>query len=674
MPFFRSTALAVIFCTLATTAFAAPAVQDIDPSVKPGDDFYRYANGNWLKTANVPAGLTTYDTRAMINALTRQRVRDLIQGAATAKAPSGTPQQKVGDYYAAFVDQDSIEAKGLTPLAADMAAIAAISDTKSLSAYLGGTLNSEVDGVTANGDHVLGLLVNQGYEDGAHNYPHLLQGGLGMPDRESYLSASPEAATLRTQYQAHIAAVLKLAGLPDADARAGRVLALEIKLAQSHAPDSDAADVFKQNNPWHRADFATKAPGMDWEAWFTAASLDHQQNFTIWQPTAVTGLAALVGGENVDTWKDYLRVHLIDHYAAVLPRAVQAEHFAFYGTVLNGATQMPDRGEDAIAATNGAVGQAVGQLYTQAYFPPAAKAAANDMAANILTAYRGRIENLTWMSPATRAKALTKLAAFKVGLGYPDTWLDYGALDVARDDAFGNLRRAEAFNRQRNLTRLTQPADPMEWPIHPQTVGAIIMFSPNSEFFAATLLQPPFFDPEGDAASNYGSAGAGMAHEFSHSFDELGNIYDDQGRLGAWWTPQDTANYHATAAKLVTQVDHDCPLPDLCLNGTQTLGENIADLAGLRTAHDAYLLSLHGKPDVVIGGLTGEQRFYLAFAQRWRRLQDETALRRQVKTDTHLPGEYRSDAVRNDDAWYKAFGIKPGDRLYLPPEDRVGIW
>ncbi len=670
----HSTALAVIFCTLATTAIAAPAVQDIDKTVRPGDDFYRYANGTWLKTTTVPAGLTTYDTRAIINTLTRQRVRDLIQGAATANAASGTVQQKVGDYYAAFMDQDGIDAKGLTPLDADMAGIAAISDTKSLSAFLGGTLNSEVDSVTGNSDHVLGLLVNQGFEDGAHNYPHLLQGGLGMPDRETYLASSLESATLRTQYQAHVAAVLTLAGLPYADARAARVVALEIKLAQSHAPDSDAADVFKQNNPWHRADFAAKAPGMDWEAWFTGAGLDHQQDFTVWQPSAVTGLAALVAGESVDTWKDYLCVHLIDHYAAVLPHAVQTEHFAFYGTILGGATGMPDRSDDAIAATNGAVGQAVGQLYTQAYFPPSAKAAANDMAANILTAYRTRIENLTWMSPQTRAKALTKLVAFKVGLGYPDTWIDYATLDVTRGDAFGNLRRAEAFNRQRNLTRLTQPADPMEWPINPQTVGAIIMFTPNSEFFAATLLQPPFFDPEGDAASNYGSAGAGMAHEFSHSFDELGNIYDDQGRLGAWWTPQDTANYHAAAAALVTQVEHDCPLPDLCLNGTQTLGENIADLAGLRTAHDAYLLSLHGKPDVVIGGLTGDQRFYLAFAQRWRRIQDEAALRRQVKTDTHPPGEYRSDTVRNVDDWYKAYGIKPGDKLYLPPEDRIGIW
>ncbi len=671
MPLFRSTALALVICAMSSAALAAPAVQDMDTSVRPGDDFYRYANGHWLTTTGVPAGLTTYDTRAMINALTRQRVRDLIQGAAAASAATGTPQQKVGDYYAAYMDRAAIDAKGLTPLAADLAGIAAISDTHNLSAWLGGTLNSEVDGVTANGDHVFGLLVNQGFEDAAHNLPHILQGGLGLPDRDSYLDPS---AAIRTQYQAHIAKVLTLAGFPDGDSRAARVVALEVKIAQAHAPDADAADVFKQNNPWRRADFSATAPGMDWEAYFSAAGLDHQQDFIVWQPSAVTGTAVLVAGEDLDTWKDYLRVHLIDHYAAVLPQAVQAEHFAFYGTVLGGATAMPDRSDDAIAATNGAVGQAVGQLYAQAWFPPSAKAAANTMAANILTAYRTRIENLTWMSPQTREKALTKLAAFKVGLGYPDTWIDYASLDVARDDAFGNLRRAEAFNRQRNLIRLTQPADPMEWPIHPQTVGAIIMFSPNAEFFAATLLQPPFFDPDGDAASNYGSAGAGMAHEFSHSFDELGNIYDDQGRLGAWWTAEDTANYHAAAMKLVTQVDHDCPFTDLCLNGTQTLGENIADLAGLRTAHDAYLLSLHGKPDVVINGLTGDQRFYLAFAQRWRRIQDEAALRRQVKTDTHLPGEYRSDTVRNDDGWYKAFDIKPGDKLYLAPEDRVGIW
>jgi predicted metalloendopeptidase len=296
------------------------------------------------------------------------------------------------------------------------------------------------------------------------------------------------------------------------------------------------------------------------------------------------------------------------------------------------------------------------------------------MVSDVIAAYRARIPNLTWMSPQTKQKALAKLAALRIGVGYPDRWIDYATLDIKRGDAFGNMRRAEAFNRLGSLAKLKQPADPDEWRIDPQIVGAVILFSPNTETFSAGLLQPPFFDPQGDAASNYGSAGAGIAHEISHSFDELGNIYDAQGRLGNWWTAEDLAKYHAAAEKLVAQFNAYCPLPDLCVNGKQVLTENIADLAGLLTAHDAYVLSLKGKTDVVINGLTGEQRFFLAFAQRWRKAQSEAALRRQFKSDTHSPGEYRSDTVRNVDAWYEAYDVSPGAKLYLKPEDRAGIW
>ena len=365
---------------------------------------------------------------------------------------------------------------------------------------------------------------------------HMWQGGLGMPDRDDYLDPSPKMAELRAQYQAHIAAMLKLAGVADSEARAARILSLEIRMAQAFAPDADAADVFKQNNPWKRADFDVKAPGMDWDAYFKSAGVAGQSEFIVWQPSAVIGISALVGSESIDLWKDYLRFHLIEHYASVLPKAVAAEHFAFYGTILSGAQQTPDRSKAAIAATNGALGQAVGQLYTQRYFPPEAKARAQAMVGDLITAYRARISNLTWMSPQTKEKALAKLAALQIGVGYPDAWIDYSTLDVVRGDAFGNMRRAEAFNRSRNLAKLKQPVDPVEWPINPQIPGAVIMFSPNAEIFSAGILQPPYFDSQGDAASNYGSAGAGIAHEISHSFDELGNIYDAQGRLGNWWT------------------------------------------------------------------------------------------------------------------------------------------
>jgi putative endopeptidase len=682
MAIFRTIAFAAIFaCAIALSA-AAPdqntslrdCTQDIDRSIKPGDDFYHYANGDWLKTAVIPVGQPSLHTSAMLVAKTSQRVRDLIQEAAAAHSAKGSVAQKVGDYYASFMDESSIEAKGISPLADEMSAISAIIDKTSLSAYLGATLNTEADGLTANADHVFGAWVNQSFTDSEHYVFHLWQGGLGMPDRDSYLDPSPKTATLRGQYQSHIAAMLKLAGIADSEAKAGRILALEMRIAQSHAPDSDGADVFKQNNPWKRAEFPVKAPGMDWDAYFKAAGVADQPEFVVWQPSAVTGTSALVGSESVDLWKDYLKFHLIEHYASVLPKAAAAEHYAFYGTILSGSQQAPDRTADAITATNAALGQAVGQLYTQRYFPPEAKAKAQAMAAHLIAAYRARIPNLTWMSAQTKVKALAKLTTLRIGVGYPDTWIDYSTLEIVRGDAFGNMRRAEAFNRSYNLAKLKRRADPDEWRIDPQIVGAIIMFSPNTETFSAGILQPPYFDPQGDTASNYGSAGAGMAHEISHSFDELGNIYDEHGRLGKWWTAEDSARYHAAAAKLVAQFNGYCPLADLCVNGERVMTESIADLTGLLIAHDAYVLSLKGKPDVVINGLTGEQRFFLAFAQRWRRAQTEAALRRQLKTDTHPPAEYRSDTVRNVEGWYKAYGVTPGDKLYLKPEDRVGIW
>jgi putative endopeptidase len=677
---FRTAALVGIFAFAILAAMnGAPVDQDAstqktDDSIKPGDDFYRYANGGWLKTVTIPAGQSSYDTRAMLAEKTSQRVRDLIQDAAATQPVKGGIAQKVGDYYASFMDEHSIENKGLAPLSDEMAAISAISNKTSLSAYLGATLNTEVDGLTANSDHVFGAFVNQSFTDSKHYVFHLLQGGLGMPDRDSYLDPVPKMADLRAQYQSHIAAVLRLANVANAESKAAGILSLEIRMAQSHAPDSDAADVFKQNNPWKRGDFSFKAPGIDWNAYFWAAGIASQLEFVVWQPSAVTGTSALVGSEAIDVWKDYLRFHLIEHYSSILPKAVRNEDFAFYGTMMTGAQQAPERSTAAVAATNAALGQAVGQLYTRRYFSPEAKAKAQAMVRDLIAAYRSRISNLNWMSPQTKQKALAKLAALRIGLGYPDRWIDYSTMHIVRGDAFGNMRRAETFNRSFNRAKLKRLADPDEWRIDPQIVGAVIVFTPNTETFSAGILQPPYFDFQGDAASNYGSAGAGMAHEFSHSFDELGNIYDDQGRLGNWWTAEDLANYHAAAEKLVAQANRYCPFPDLCVNGKQVTNESIADLAGLLVAHDAYVLSLKGKPDVVIGGLTGEQRFFLAFAQRWRKAQSDTSLRRQIATDHHLPGEYRSDSVRNVEAWYKAFDVAPGDKLYLKPEDRVAIW
>lgn len=664
----------IVMIVCAALMAAAPVADQntsddgIDHSIKPGDDFYRYANGGWLRTAVIPAGQDSYDNRLIMRNESAERVRGLLHDAASGHPAKGTISQKVGDYYASVMDETAIEAKGLTPLADQMAAISAISDQRSLSSYLGATLNSEVKGLIANADHVFGIWINQGFEDSDHNLPHLWQGGLGLPDRDVYLDSSPKTTDLRGKYQAHIAGVLKVAGFADTQSRAAAVLSLETKIAHAFAPDSDAADVFKQNNPWKRGDFAIKAPGMDWPAFFESAGLSGQTDFVVWQPSAVMGVSALVRSELLEVWKDYLRFHLIEHYAVVLPKSVAA------AAAPTANPPMPNREDTAIAATSGALGQAVGQLYVQHYFPPEAKAKAQAMAHDLITGWGTHISDLTWMSPQTKEKALAKLAAFEIGIGYPDRWIDYSTLDIVPSDAFGNMRRAEAFIRQRNLDQLKRSVDPIEWPINPQTPGAVIMFSPNAEFFSAAILQPPYFDANGDSASNYGSAGAGMAHEIGHSFDELGNIYDAHGRLHGWWTAEDRARYKVAASKLSTQFDHNCPLPDICVKGQQVLGESVNDLAGLVVAHDAYLLSLKGKPDVVISGLTGDQRFFLSFARRWRKIQTEDSLRTQISTDTHAPAKYRADTVRNVDAWYEVYKAAPGDKLYLEPADRATIW
>jgi len=499
MPLFRTRTRVVVFVLAsilsAVAIFAsenASTQDDMDRSIKPGDDFYRYANGGWLKTVVVPAGRTSYDTRTILTEKTVHQISGLIQSAAADKPVKGSITQKVGDYYASFMDEDGIEAKGLTPLADERSKISAITNKTSLSAYLGSTLNSEVDGLTANADHIFGVWINQGFQDAQHNLPHLWQGGLGMPDRESYLDPSPKMAELRAQYQAHIAAILKLAGVADADTKAARVLALEVKIAQSHAPDSDAADVFKQNNPWKRVEFSAKAPGMDWAAYFAAAGLSGQADFIVWQPSAVTGTSALVNSENIEGWKDYLCFHLIEHYSSVLPRSVAAEDFSFYGKILAGTEQAPERRTTAIAATNAALGQAVGQLYTQRYFPPEAKGKAQAMGRDLLTAYRDRIANLSWMSPQTKHKALVKLAAFKLCVGYPDIWIDYSTLNVVRGDAFGNMRRAEAFNRTRNLAQLKKSVDPIEWPINrrlpARSLCSVLMLNFSRQPFSNRLI------------------------------------------------------------------------------------------------------------------------------------------------------------------------------------------
>jgi putative endopeptidase len=651
----------------------------VDPSTRPGDDFYGYANNAWIKATQLPDGVPRLDTTTQLRAENTRRVQGLIENSARIAAAPGPVRadvRKVADYYASRLDQAGIEAKGFAPLSGNLAAIAAIADRRALAAWLGRTMRLD-DGTNQQTESLWGVWIHQGFHDPYHYAAHLVQGGLGLADRDDYLDAAPERAAHRALYRTHIATVLKLAGLDQSDMRAGRVLELEIAIAGTHASRADTDDVYKTDNDWRRADFAARAPGLDWAAWFSAAGLDPAASFVVWQPQAVIGGSRLVATEALDAWKDYLAFHLIEHHSDALPETIAEENRRFDALLSGGPLPLaPAPAQLAVTATETALGDAVGRLYVERYFPPRAKAAATVMVETIRTAFRARLARSTWMAPETKAKALAKLAALRIGLGYPETWIDYAPLAVVRGDPFGNLQRVEAFAYRRELARLGRAVDPDEWPwqLHPQMVGAILNISPNSMDFAAGLLQPPYFDPAGDAAANYGSAGAGLAHEISHSFDELGNQYDAQGRLIRWWAAGDLARFQAASAPLAVQLDACCPGPDACVHGKQVLAESAADLAGLAAAHDAYRLSLHGRPDRIKNGLTGEQRFFIAFAQRWRRLQTDAALRRQIETDTHAPPACRSNLVRNSEAWTRAFDVKPGDRLYLEPEARIGIW
>ncbi|MBV9692748.1 MAG: M13 family metallopeptidase, partial [Alphaproteobacteria bacterium] len=638
---------------LALTEHHGVDLAGIDHAVKPGDDFYRYANGAWIAKTVIPPDRASEGPGAILTEKTRERVRGLIEEAAKAHPKPGSDAQKVGDTYASYLDEAAIEAKGLRPLGPDLSRIGAIKDKAALSSYLGGTLRADVDALNSTNfhtDHVFGVWITQGFSNPDRNVPYLLQGGLGMPDRDYYIEQTPQMAKLREQFRGHIAAVLKLAKIADADKKAAAILALETGIAQSHVSRADSEDVHKADNPWKRADFAAKAPGMDWNAFFGAADLAAQDDFIVWHPSAVVGISKLAASQPLDVWKDYLTFHLLDHYSSVLPKAFVDERFAFYGTALSGTPQNQDRWKRAVDATDSALGEAVGKMYAARYFPASSKARIQAMVQELLAAYHARIEKLAWMSPKTKEKALAKLATLRIGVGYPDRWRDYSALQVVRGDALGNLMRAEMFEYRRNLAKLHGPVDRGEWAMVPQEVNAVNLPLANALNFPAAILQPPFFDPGADDAYNFGSIGATIGHEISHSFDDQGSQFDAEGRLLNWWTPQDFAHFQVASAALARQFDAYRPFPDLAVNGKQTLSENIADVAGLSASHDAYLLSLHGKPAPVIDGLTGDQRFFLAYTQSWRQKIRDAALRQRIKTDGHAPAMYRGDTVRNLDA------------------------
>ncbi|MGZ6125365.1 MAG: M13 family metallopeptidase, partial [Myxococcales bacterium] len=670
-------------CTSAQPKATPPAsspgidLQGIDRSVAPGDDFFAYANGAWLKSTEIPPDRSAWGTGGILSELTAKRTTDLIAEAARTDAPPGSDARKIGDYYASFMDEAGIEEKGLAPLQPLLREIAGISDLRALSGHLGGTLRADVDAINATDFYtvnIFGLWVAQDLSDPGKYAAFLLQGGLIMPDRDYYVDPSPRMAETRTKYRAHIAAMLQLAGIPDAEAKASRIFDLEHLIAEVHVSRTDSEDVLKSNNHWARGELPARAPGLDWEAFLSAAGLAKQEEFVAWQPGAITGISALVRSQPLSTWKEWLAWHALAHAASFLPRALVEEQFNFFGKVLSGTPKLRDRWKRAVDATDAALGEAVGKLYVARYFPPAEKARAQEMVRNELAAFSERIDKLSWMAPQTKAKAKAKLSALKVGVGYPDKWRDYSELEVVRGDALGNAQRAERFELKRNLAKLGQPVDRGEWVMNPQLVNAVNLPAMNALNFPAAILQPPYFDPSRPAVMDYGAAGAIIGHEISHSFDDQGALFDADGRLDNWWTEADFAHFKGSSEKLVKQYDAYRPFPDLAVNGRLTVSENIADVAGLAAAYDAYRISLSGKQAPPVAGFSGDQQFFISFAQSWRQKIREPALRQRIVTDGHAPAEYRADTVRNEDAWYEAFGVKPGERLYLAPDQRVRVW
>jgi predicted metalloendopeptidase len=481
-------------------------------------------------------------------------------------------------------------------------------------------------------------------------------------------------AAIRPRYQQHIADLLRLAGVPEPGAKAEAIMRLETGIADAHWTREQSGGIAKGNNHWTRADFGSKAPGLDWETYFAAAGLSKPARFVVWQPSAVSGISALTASEPLDAWKSYLTFHAIHSRVAVLPAALYNQSFSFFGPVLSGAQKPRDRWKRAVTATNDALGFAVGRLYTERWFPAEEKARAQAMVANLMAAFRERIDKLAWMAPSTKKEAKAKLAVLKVGVGYPDKWPDYSGLDVVAGDAYGNAERAALFKYRKNLAKLGTPVDRGEWVMTPQTVNAVNLPAMNAMNFPAAILQPPYFDPDRPGVMDYGAIGSVMGHEVSHSFDDQGALFDSRGRLHNWWTPADFEHFRASAARLVAQYDAYRPFPDLAVNGKLTLGENIADLAGLAAAYDAYRRSLGGKQAPEIQGFAGDQQFFISFAQVWRGKLREPTLRNRILTDSHAPYEYRASTVRNLDAWYTAFSVKPGEKLYLSPADRVRVW
>ncbi|MCW6534315.1 M13 family metallopeptidase [Sphingomonas lycopersici] len=632
-----------------------------DTSVAPGKDFYDYANGDWQKVTQIPADRSAYGMFHRLQDLSQQRLRSLLEEVAKQ------PGNKSGDFYTSFMDEAAINAKGATPIKPWLAAIKATKDRRALAIEAAKMQRYGVSGLFSAG-------VGQDDKNPDAYIVGLSQGGLGLPDRDYYLKDDAKLAETRTAYQAYLTRMLELAGEPDAAKRAAAVFAFEKALAGVHWTRIESRDADKTYNKFAFADLAQRAPGFDWSDFAKAAGMPVTGDYLVAQPSALTGEAKLWAETPLAVLKDHLMLHVIGSYARFLSSDFDKTRFAFYGTTLSGTPEQQARWKRGSDLVKNELGEDIGRAYVAKYFPPEAKAAADDLVKNVITAMGERLRKLEWMAPETKQKALAKLATFRPKIGYPVKWRDYSALEVKRDDLVGNVARANEFDFQRDLNKLGKPVDRGEWFMTPMEINAYYNPPMNEIVFPAAILQAPFFDPKADPAINYGGIGAVIGHEISHGFDDQGRKYDAHGKLTDWWTAQDVERFKGFTDKLVAQYDAYEPLPGQHVQGALTLGENIADLAGLTVSIDAYHASLGGKPAPVLDGTTGDQRFYLGWAQVWRVKMREPMLRQSLLTDPHAPGHQRVLTVRNLDPWYGAYNVKAGDALYLAPEARVRIW
>ena len=648
----------------------------MDKAVVPGDDFFSYADGTWVKNTEIPADRSRIGGFYIADQEREKNTRALFDEIIKANPTSGT-EAMIANYYNAYNNTDAIDRAGLAPAKADLDAVNAIADKRGLSAAIGGTLRADTDPLNATNfstENLFGIFVTQGLATPGEQLPYLMQGGLGLPDAQYYLSGDAKMADTRTKYKAYVQQILQLAGYPDPAGAAGRIMDLETKIAKAHEPREESEDFAKGAEVWTRQQLEQKAPGIDWTALLNAAQLGGVQKFDAYHEAAIPKLAALVASEPLQNWKDWLAFHTLNQRANVLPKPFRDASFAFNGTFLNGTPQQRPRDMLALNATSNALQDAVGKAYVDKYFPASSKAQIEKMVDNIKAAFARRVQAIGWMAPSTKQEALKKVESIVVGIGYPDTWRDYSGLQITADNAYANQKNVGLWEYKHQIAKIGKPMDRKEWWMPPQLVNAVNLPVQNALNFPAAILVKPFFDANADAAFNYGAIGATIGHEISHSFDTGGALFDAQGAMRNWWTPADFKNFQAQADMLAKQFDQYEALPGLHVNGKLTLNENIADVAGLGAAYEAYKASLNGKAAPVIDGFTGDQRFFLAYAQSWMVKSRPETLRRIVLTNGHAPEQFRAQTVRNIDSWYPAFNVKPGQKLYLTPQQRVKIW